>query len=182
MALISALAAVPLAGCGLEAQPFSTRETTSTAAEADAIVTKHMIGWYPPRSPEAAAMRWWRAIQTRDLEAVTESYSPEARKDLPRHFSKIVTWQPLPVAQASITIEDVDYADVDKATVNIVLDSADQRLDGPLALPMRKDGDESKYQVADTLFADRMAEAYQAAVDSLEGTTTDAAPPAGDGK
>jgi len=165
VALGSFLALLLLAGCGLEGQPFSTAtdKTDSEASEfTPSVVTAAAISKYPKGSPEVAALEWWRGVQTRDPESVIESYSPEAREELPKKFpTALVTGIAPPAAQSAISIVDVESDGDDKVTVYVVIESADPRMNGPLALPMKKSGDE--WQITDPVFLSSLADAFIAA-------------------
>lgn len=153
IALAAVLAAAVLAGCGLEGQPFdNSGSTTSTTQLGYAVVTRDEIAGYPSNSPEAAVLRWWRAVQTRDPEAVLKSYTPEVRDQLPKHFDKImVAMIAPPASMGSVWIDYVESSGDDEATVYAGIDgSPDPRMNGPLALPMIKDGD--KWLITDGTF------------------------------
>lgn len=179
VALASLLAILALAGCGLEGQPFDSGDSTTDAPElGDAVITPEAISEYPPSSPEAATLRWWRAIQTRDPKAAIESYTPEARKDLPKKFpTVVVALLGPPAAESPIAIDYVESANDDEATVYAIIESPDPRVDGPLALPMEKVDDE--WRLADTTFVATLAEAFSAAL-KAEVPPAAEAPPAGD--
>lgn len=162
MALTSIVAALAMAGCGLEGQPFDTGDSTSDAPElGDAVVTPETISEYPPSSPEAAALRWWRAIQTRDSKAAIDSYTPEVRDELPSDFARILVAFLAPSAsQASIAIEYVESAGEDETTVFAAVDGApDPRMNGPLALPMAKDDD--KWLITDATFIEALVKTFK---------------------
>lgn len=155
IALAAVLAAAVLAGCGLEGQPFdNSGSTTSTTQLGYAVVTRDEIAGYPSNSPEAAVLRWWRAVQTRDPEAVLKSYTPEVRDALPKDFAKaMVAFVGPPASQGAIWIDYVESSGEDKATVYAGIDgSPDPRMDGPLALRMVKDGD--RWLIADGTFVE----------------------------
>jgi len=162
VALASAVAVLALVGCGLEGQPFDTGDSTTDVPElGDAVVTPETISEYPPSSPEAAALRWWRAIQTRDAKAAINSYTPEVQDELPNDFARILVAFLAPSAsQASIAIDYVESASEDETTVYAVVDgSPDPRMNGPLALPMTKDGDE--WLIADATFIEALARTFR---------------------
>jgi hypothetical protein len=183
VALASALALLALAGCGLEGQPFDSGDSTADVPElGDAVVTPDAIAEYPQTSPEAAALTWWRAIQTRDPQAAIESYGSKARKDLPKDFpTVVVALLGPPAAQSPIAIDYVESANDDEATVYAIIDSPDPRVDGPLALPMEKVDDE--WKITDTTFVATMAEAFRSAlkgdVPPAAGATTEVPPAEG---
>jgi hypothetical protein len=157
VALAATLGVLALAGCGLEGQPFDSTEATTTAPElGDAVVTPDAISAYPPGSPEAATLRWWRAVQTRDTDAVIRSYSSQVREQLPKDFAAIVVAFISPSAsQAPIAIDYVESEGGDEATVYAVIsESPDWRMNGPLALPMTKDND--KWLITDATFLDAL--------------------------
>lgn len=165
VALASILAAGMLTGCGLEGQPFEGDDSTTDVPElGTAVVTPDAISAYPPSSPEAAALRWWRSIQTRDPETTVESYASDARKNLPKDFPMaVVALLGPPAAESPIAIDYVESASDDAATVYVIIESPDPRVDGPLALPMEKVDDE--WRITDTAFVETMAEAFHAAVE-----------------
>jgi hypothetical protein len=183
VAFASVLAAGLLPGCGLEGQPFESDSSTAVAELGDAVVTPDAISEYPPSSPEAAVLTWWRAVQTRNPKAVIDSYSSEARDELPKSFPMVVVALLSPPASESpIAIDYVESASEDEVTVYAVIESPDPRLDGPLALPMTKKDD--KWQITDATFVETLATAFDAA---LEGdvpgaeTTPSAEPPGAGG-
>lgn len=162
VALTSVVALLALAGCGLEGQPFDTGDSTSGTPElGDAVVTPETISEYPPSSPETAALRWWRALQTRDSKAAINSYTPEVRDELPNDFARILVAFLAPSAsQASIAIDYVESASEDETTVYAVVDGApDSRMNGPLALPMAKDDD--KWLITDATFIEALAKTFR---------------------
>lgn len=170
VALSSVVVALALAGCGLEGQPFDTGDSTSDALElGDAVVRQETISEYPPGSPEAAALRWWRAIQTRDPKAAIDSYTPEVRDELPKYFGRLLVAFLAPSAsQATIAIEYVESEGGGQATVYAVIgESPDWRMNGPLALPMVKDDDE--WLITDATFMEALAKTYE-----VEGATAPA--------
>ncbi|KAA0275176.1 MAG: hypothetical protein EDQ89_00795 [Acidobacteria bacterium] len=181
MALASALAALALAGCGLEGQPFDTGDSTSdTPGLGDAVVTPDAISEYPPGSPEAAVLRWWRAVQTRDPEAVVDSYTAQVRDELPKDFAATVVAFIAPSAsQAPIAVDYVEPTSEDDVTVYAVIsESPDWRMNGPLALPMTNEGGE--WLISDASYLDALSRI--SAPDEAEGggtsARTDGSPPA----
>jgi len=174
VALASILVAALLAGCGLEGQPFSTstdKDKTASVELNPAVVTADAIGKYPPTSPQAAALEWWRGVQTRDPEAVIKSYSAKARDELPRRFPvALVSGLAPPAAQSSIRIAYVESKGDDEATVYVVIDSADPRMNGPLALAMEKVND--RWQITDPTFLGTLADTYILAQRAAEASTT----------
>jgi hypothetical protein len=167
MALASALALIALAGCGLEGQPFDSADSKTDSPELDdAVVTPEAISKYPPSSPEAAALRWWRAIQTRDPEAVIASYTPEVRDKLPKYFAPVVVAFVAPSAsQSSFAIDYVEPGGASEVAVYVIISgSPDFRMNGPLALPMAKDND--KWLITDATFIEALATAAPPASDT----------------
>lgn len=155
--LTSILAFFALVGCGLEGQPFDSSDATTAAPEPGAaVVTPDAISAYPQDSPEAAALRWWRAIQTRDPEAVFASYTSEVRNKLPKDFAGLVVAFVAPsAAQSSFAIDYVEPTNGDEVTLYAVIDgSPDIRMNGPLALPMTKD--EDKWLITDATFIEAL--------------------------
>ncbi len=183
IAVASLLAALMLGGCGLEGQPFSTT-TDKTTADTEisgsetgefspTVVTADAIAAFPKSSPEAAALEWWRAVQTRDPDAVLEAYSSDARSQLPQKFSSAIVTAISPIAaEASIEIVDVESEGDDAATVYVVISSSDSRLNGPLALPMKKAGD--SWEITDPVFLGSIAEAVIITARLAEQTARDA--------
>lgn len=171
-----------LGGCGLEGQPFSTT-TDKTAADAGSlgsetgefgpsVVTADAIAEFPKGSPEAAALEWWRAVQTRDPDAVLAAYSADARGELPQKFSSAIVTAISPIAaNASIKIVDVESEGDDAATVYVAINSGDSRLNGPLALPMKKAGD---WEITDPVFLGSITEAVIVAARLAEQSARDA--------
>jgi len=174
-ALTCVLALAALAGCGLEGQPFDTSDSTP-AELGDAVVTPDAISEYPPNSPEAAVLRWWRAIQTRDTKAVIGSYSPKARAELPKDFAATVVAFVAPAAsQAPIVIDYVESTSEDNVTVYAVIsDSPDWRMNGPVALPMIRGND--RWLIADATFLDALV---QVSGDVAPSETADSPPAEG---
>lgn len=177
-AISSALIILLLAGCGLEGQPFSTAtdQTDSTAADAGefnpSVVTAEAIAAYPKNSPEAATLEWWRAVQTRDPDAVLEAYTSEARDALPRKFPMaLVTGISPPAATSAIKVADVESDGDDKATVYVVIQSGDPRMNGPLALPMQKVDD--RWEITDPIFLGSLADVYITAARVAEQSAED---------
>jgi hypothetical protein len=167
VALASLLAVLLLTGCGLEGQPFSTStDKTTSTAKTDAalnpsVVTADAIAQYPKDSPEATALGWWRGVQTRDSESVVQSYSPEARDQLPKKFPlALVTGISPPAATSAISIADVETDGGDDATVYVVINSGDPRMSGPLALPMKKT--DGEWEITDPVFLGSLADAFLA--------------------
>lgn len=180
VALAFLFAVLLLAGCGLEGQPFSTAtdKTTDTTTAPDAgefnpaVVTAEAIAAYPKNSPEAAALGWWRGVQTRDPDAVLEAYTSEARDELPKKFPlALVTGISPPAATSAIKIADVESDGDDKATVYVVIQSGDPRMNGPLALPMEKVDDQ--WEITDPVFLGSLADAYIAAARVAEQSAED---------
>ena len=197
VALASVLTALLFSGCGLEGQPFSTStdKTTGTSgseaqgASADEtegastdrigadglkppIVTADAIGAYPEDSPEAAVLEWWRGVQTRDQEVVTESYSSAARDELPKKFPFALVTGIAPLAsEASISVADIERDGNDESTVYVVIESTDPRMNGPLALPMKKGG--GSWQITDSVFLGSIADTYISALRAFEKSAAD---------
>lgn len=160
-ALLTVIAAVfsvlALVGCGLEGQPFDSGDSTTDApALGDAVVTPDAIAAYPPSSPEATALRWWRAIQTRDPEAVLASYTPEARDAFPKWFeATLVAFLAPSASQSSFVIDYAEPGREGEVTVYAVIaGSPDIRMNGPIALPMTRDDDE--WLITDVTFLDAL--------------------------
>ena len=181
LVVLAAGLAVLLTGCGLEGQPFSTATDKTDSVAADdpiavelgpTVVSTEAIEEFSKSSPEAAALMWWRAVQTRDPEAVIQSYSSEARDELPENFPVALVTAIAPVAaQSSISIGEVEPEGDDEATLFVVIGSEDPRLGGPLALPMKKDGDE--WEITDPVFLGSLAETYIAAAKLAEESAAD---------
>ena len=179
--VLAAILAISLTGCGLEGQPFSTsadktdNASTKVPVPAElgpAVVSDETIEMFPKSSPEVAALTWWRAVQTRDPDAVIESYSSEARDELPKSFPVVLVTAIAPTAaQSAISIGDVELEGSDKATVFAVIDSADSRLGGPLAIPMKKNGD--TWEITDPVFLGSLADTYIAAEKLAEKSAED---------
>ena len=176
--VLAAIFAFLLAGCGLEGQPFSTatdKTTSATTVEAPeleaSVVTGEAIAQYPESSPEAAALGWWRSVQTRDPEGVIDSFTSDARDELPKQFPVALVSGIAPTAaQAAISVVDVE-TDGDDATVYVVLESGDPRLSGPLALPMTKvDGE---WRITDPVFLASLADSYIEATRAAEESAAD---------
>lgn len=177
--VLAAILAISLTGCGLEGQPFSTDTTDKASKEVPepaelgpAVVSNETIEMFPKSSPEVAALTWWRAVQTRDPDAVLESYSSEARDELPENFPVVLVTAIAPTAaQSAISIGDVEFEGRDKATLFVVIDSPEPRLGGPLAIPMKKSGD--TWEITDPVYLGSLADTYIAAAKLAEKSAED---------
>jgi hypothetical protein len=162
--LASALALLTLAGCGLEPQPFSAEKEERKAAllPERALITSDDLVDAPTDTARGLVLRWWRAVQTRDPQAVVKSYAPDVRDLLPKGFADAVVVDLAPAAvESTIKLGYLEHTDSGEATVYLRIYSPDARLDGPLALPLKKFGDE--WRITDTTFLDTLATAYLAA-------------------
>ncbi|MEZ5156466.1 MAG: hypothetical protein R2718_10195 [Solirubrobacterales bacterium] len=172
------IAGLLFAGCGLEGQPFSsaTDKTDRTQAKGSefnpAVVTGDVIARYPKNSPEATALEWWRGVQTRDADAVLDSYSPEARAELPNRFPFALVAAISPAAATSpIRVAEVEAKGDGAATVYVVIDSEDPKMGGPLALPMEKVDD--RWEITDPVFLNSLADGYLAVIQAAKKTASD---------
>jgi hypothetical protein len=170
VALVAVLAFVVLAGCGLEGQPFTTTEEVPKASPepADTLVTPEALADIPENSLRGVVLRWWRGLQTRDPKAVIDSYAPDVRDELPNKFADVVVIgiSP-PAAESSIRINSLEPTGDGEATVYLTIYSSDPRMDGPLALPMKKVDDE--WRINDVSFLNAIAETFIAAMKAATG-------------
>ena len=135
-------------------------------------MTADAIAAFPKSSPEAAALEWWRAVQTRDPDAVLEAIRPTPATSC-RRSSRSRSSPPFrpSLPHASIEIVDVESEGDDAATVYVVISSSDSRLNGPLALPMKKAGD--SWEITDPVFLGSIAEAVIITARLAEQTARD---------
>lgn len=131
-------AAMLMLGCGLEGQPFD-----STTRNDDPVVSAEQVSAEEPGSPRFTVLQWWRGVQTRNPQVVMQSYAPDVRDELPETFDLTVIAVLAPAAsESSITIDSVAMKGANKATLVATIDSQNAAMKGPVALPMKKVGDE----------------------------------------
>lgn len=166
--LTCALSLLAMTGCGLEGQASTVTTTTEVPTEepglADTLVTPVAIAELPPGSLRGVVLSWWRGVQFRDHEAVIDTYAPDVGDELPKKFPEVLATDLAPVAaDSSIRINSLEPSGNGEATVYLTLYSPDERIDGPLALPMEKIDDE--WRINDATFLDVLVKAFLAAAD-----------------
>jgi len=144
LSMLGVLAAGALMlGCGIEGQPFGADKTTKESTDTGPVVSTERISDEKKGSPEHTVLGWWRGLQTRNPDDVRASYAPDARDTLPEEFDTgIVSFIAPAASQSSIQIDSVEQRGKGDAVLFATIDSPNAALDGPLALPMKKDGDE----------------------------------------
>jgi predicted small lipoprotein YifL len=161
--LATLLSIAALTGCGLEGQAFTTTEAVpvNKPGLSDTLVTPEALAKIPENSLRGVVLRWWRGVQTRDPQVVLDSYTPEARDQLPKQFSDVLVLVVSPAAaKASIRINSLEPSGDGSARVYLTIYSSDTDagLDGPLALPMKKvDGE---WRIDDPTFLNAIVETY----------------------
>ena len=144
LSMLGVLAAgTVMLGCGIEGQPFGADKTTTEEnADAGPVVTAKEISAEKKGSPEHTVLGWWRGLQTRNPEDVRAGYAPDVRDALPEDFdTAIVSFLALAASESSIKIDSVEQRGKGDAVLFATIDSSTAMV-GPLALPMKKDGDE----------------------------------------
>lgn len=157
VALAALLCVTALAGCGLEGQPFTTTEEVPVEHPgiSDTLVNSGTLAGIPENSLRGVVLRWWRGAQTRDPQAVIDSYAPDVRAELPNNFADLVVIGISELAaDASIRINSLEPNGNGEATVYLTLYSPNGLVDGPLALPMKKIDD--KWRINDASFLDAL--------------------------
>ncbi|MEZ5062907.1 MAG: hypothetical protein R2700_15615 [Solirubrobacterales bacterium] len=202
--LAALVAAAVFAGCGVEGQELTGSEaasdstTATTIDPATATVSTDEIASTDPDSPERAVLEWWRALQSRDTDGVTDSYTKKVKDDLPDGFKFSIVSYLAPLAStAAISVDSVETnakkssgssggdgggsgdkssaaEEADKGTLYATIDSTAPRIAGSLALPMEKE--DGEWKIADSTFLVALAgqSSSQAAQESTttESTTT----------
>ena len=144
LSMLGVLAAGALMlGCGIEGQPFGADKTTKESTDAGPVVSTERISDEKKGSPEHTALGWWRGLQTRNPDDVRAAYLPDVRDALPGDFdTAIVSFLAPAASESSIQIDSVEQRGKGDAVLFATIDSPNAAMDGPLALPMKKDGDE----------------------------------------
>ena len=145
LSMLAVLAAgTSMLGCGIEGQPFGADKTTDeNTSSGGPIVTGKDISAEKQGSPEHTVLGWWRGLQTRNPDDVRASYAPDVRDALPGDFNTaIVSFLAPAASESSIKIDSVEQRGKGDAVLFATIDSPNAAMDGPLALPMKKDGDE----------------------------------------
>jgi hypothetical protein len=171
--LASCLVLLTLAGCGLEGQSFmSDKEEKAEVLSDQAVITPDDLADAPEDTARGLVLRWWRAVQTRDPQGVIKSYVPEARDQLPKRFADaVVVGIAPPAAESTLNLSYLEHADDGVATVYMTIYSPDPRIDGPLALPLKKiDGE---WRIIDAAFLGTLATSYLAAAEEESAAPAD---------
>ncbi len=178
--------ALLVTGCGVEGQDLTGTDQTQDSTQpagldpAEATVSKDQLAATDPDSPERTVLTWWRAVQSRDSEGVTDSYTKKVRKDLPDGFKFSVVSLIAPIASASaISIASVETkggkkgkngknkGDADEAELYAMIDSTAPRFAGSLALPLKKeDGD---WKIDDSTFLVALASQFSSDIKAFGG-------------
>ena len=145
LSMLGVLAAGTLMlGCGIEGQPFGADKTTTEEnADAGPVVTGKEVSAEKKGSPEHTVLGWWRGMQTRNPDDVRAAYLPDVRDALPGDFdTAIVSFLAPAASESSIQIDSLEQRGKGDAVLFATIDSPNAAMDGPLALPMKEDGDE----------------------------------------
>lgn len=162
-------AAIFLLGCGLEGQPFDNEGE-------DPVVSGEDISAEEVGSQRRTVLEWWRGLQTRNAKVVAAAYAPDVRDELPKSFEFTVISLVAPSAsESSITIDSLERNGKNKTTLFSTIDSPNAVMDGPLALPMEKVGDE--WLIANSRFLISLSGAFK-----LEEALQDSTAPPSEGK
>lgn len=131
-------------GCGIEGQPFGADKTTKESTDTSGpVVTGKQVAAEKKGSPEHTVLGWWRGLQTRNPDDVRAGYAPDVRDGLPGDFdTAIVSFLAPAASQSSIEIDSVEQRGQGEVVLFATIDSPSIAMDGPLSLPMKKDGDE----------------------------------------
>ena len=199
-------AAIVVAGCGVQGQELTGTEKAGDSTSATTIdpstatVTTDDIAATDPDSPERTVLKWWRALQSRDTDGVTDAYAKKVKNDLPDGFKFSIVSYLAPLASpASISIGSVETnakkasgssggsngsnggqgdksgssskaTEADKATLYATIDSDAPRIAGSLALPMEKEGGE--WKIADSTFLVALAGQFSQSSQQTGSETT----------
>jgi hypothetical protein len=145
-------------GCGIEGQPFGS----DSEGDSDPVISTDDVSAEEEGSPEYTTLQWWRGMQTRNPEAVKPAYAPDVRDELPEGFDTAVISFLAPAAsQSSIEIDSVEFDGKKDAVLFATIDSPNFAMDGPLALPMKKVGDE--WLIANSTYITSLAGSFQVA-------------------
>jgi hypothetical protein len=157
----SALVLLTFAGCGLEGQPLTVNRERAAQLPDRALVTSEDLVDAPEDTARGLVLRWWRAVQTRDPQAVIKSYAPDLRDELPKKFAGAVVAGLAPTAaESGLKLGYLEHAGDGEATVYLTIYSPGTQMDGPLALPLKKFG--GKWRITDVTFLETLAAAYLA--------------------
>ncbi|MFN8164261.1 MAG: hypothetical protein U0R26_10645 [Solirubrobacterales bacterium] len=199
LALVLALGLL-VAGCGVEGQDLTGDETSADVSTPEAVPSSELtvsaddIAATEPDSPERTVLIWWRALQSRDVEGVIDSYTKKVQDDLPDGFEFSIVSSLSPLAgQSTISIDSIDTNapdksgggkqksgekksggsesdNADKAMVYTSIESPAPRLAGTVAIPMEKEN--GKWLISDSTFLVGLANLINRTFDESGSTTS----------